>query len=379
MRQPAIAIATAVLALAACSKDEKVDPPAELVDFRQTLEVKRGWSETVGGGEETMRLGLGGIVVGDRFFAAGHGGSVVAIGLENGRVLWRTDTRAELSGGTGADAQLVVVGSNDGDVIALSAADGVERWRARVRGEVLSAPLVTSAGVYVRSVDGRLVALAPGDGKELWTIEQPSPRLTLRGTSPPAAGGDLVLAGFDNGKVVAAHAGDGAVAWESAVAPPRGRTELERLSDIDAGVQIAGTDVFAVGFQGRAAMLALETGQIWWSRDISSHRGLAIDADNVYVATSQGEVASFRRTTGAEVWRQTALLNRGLSAPAVVGSHIAVADFEGYVHFLDKATGDIAARVESGGARVSTPPIVADGLLIVVNDEGRISTFRPQG
>jgi len=31
---------------------------------------------------------------------------------------------------------------------------------------------------------------------------------------------------------------------------PRGRTELERLSDVDAAVQVSGDDVYAVGYQG---------------------------------------------------------------------------------------------------------------------------------
>jgi outer membrane protein assembly factor BamB len=230
----------------------------------------------------------------------------------------------------------------------------------------------------VRTVDGRLVALARDDGHELWSVEQQIPRLTLRGVAAPVLAGDVVLCGFDNGKVVGASLRDGSVLWETPVAPPRGRTELERLSDIDSRVEVSGDNVFAVGFQGRIAMLALDTGQIWWSRDLSSYRGLALEGDHLYIATSEGDVVAMDSRTGGETWRQKALAYRGLSVPAVIGNHVVVADFEGYVHFLDKSTGEIAARLKSGGTRVSNPPIVADGTVLVINDDGRVSAFRPK-
>ena len=84
--------------------------------------------------------------------------------------------------------------------------------------------------------------------------------------------------------------------WQTPVATPRGRSELDRLADVDAPVKVDGGDAFAVGYQGRVAMLALDTGQIWWSRELSSYRGLALDGAQLYVATSDGSVAALRRT-----------------------------------------------------------------------------------
>lgn len=367
-----------LLALAACSKEKEVNPPAELVDLKPTLRVDHVWDVTSGGAKAPLRFGLGVHAVGDRIYAGGHDGEVVAVDANNGRTLWRTKTKAPLAGGTGADESRVVVGSSKGDVIALDANDGRELWRVKVGGEVLSAPLVIPGAVIVRTVDGRLRSLSPEDGRTLWELEQQIPRLTLRGAAAPAAAGEFVVCGFDNGKVVGASLRDGAVVWETPVAPPRGRTELERLSDIDSAVRISGEDVFAVGFQGRAAMLALATGQVWWSRDVSSNRGLDIDDERVYVATSEGDVVALERRSGAEVWRQKGLAWRGLSAPVVAGQYIAVGDYEGYLHFLDKSNGEFVARVKTGGERISNPPIYAGGLVIVINDEGRVSAFRPQ-
>jgi outer membrane protein assembly factor BamB len=185
------------------------------------------------------------------------------------------------------------------------------------------------------------------------------------------------IAGFDNGRVVAVTAAAGEVLWESLVTPARGRTELERLVDIDAAVKVSGADVFVAGFQGRVAMLALDSGQTWWSRELSSHRGLDIDDERVFVATAGGEVVALRRRTGIELWRQDALKRRGLSGPAAIGAFVVVGDAEGYLHWMDAGTGAFVARGKAGG-RVTNAPRVADGILVVQDDDGRVSAFRPR-
>ena len=356
--------------------DKKIDPPAELVKFDETLRVNKLWQGGVGGDKPVLRMGLGVGIDGERAFVAGFGGDVVAYGLNNGREIWRTHTKAPIAGGTGAGNGLVAVGTNKGDVIALNQADGKQRWRVKVAGEVLSAPAIAAKAVVVRTVDGRLRGLALDDGHELWRVEQQTPRLTLRGTASPVLVGSVAICGFDNGKVLAVNIGDGTVVWEAAVAPPRGRTELERLVDIDSAVRVVGDDIYVVGFQGRVAMLALDSGQVWWSRELSSYRGLAVDADTLYVSTAEGEVVALARRTGAELWRNKSFHNRSLSAPAVVGASVAVADFDGYVHWLDKTTGGMVARSRVG-KRVSTAPLVTNNTLLVIDDDGRLSALQP--
>ncbi|HEV7715881.1 MAG TPA: outer membrane protein assembly factor BamB [Steroidobacteraceae bacterium] len=364
--------------LAACSKKDKdIDPPAELSDFPASLRVQQVWDAGLGGKKaDVLRLGLGVAVDEGHVYAAGHGGDVAGFDLESGKSLWRTHTKAPLAGGTGAGGGLVVVGSSEGSVIALNAADGVQRWRVKVNGEVLAAPAVASHAVIVRTVDGKLRGLALDTGKELWQYEQQVPRLSLRGTALPVVTGTSVICGFDNGKVVALNSADGALIWEATVAPSRGRTELERLVDIDSAVKVVEGNVYAVGFQGRVAMLALDTGQIWWAQDASSYRGLAVDVDNVYISTADGDVVALKRTSGAELWRQKALAHRGLSAPVITDNAIVVADFKGYVHWLNKDTGALAGRAQAGGDRVSNPPIASGDRVFVINDEGRVTAFK---
>ena len=180
----------------------------------------------------------------------------------------------------------------------------------------------------------------------------------------------MALSGFDNGRVLAVSLSDGETVWDAPVSPSHGRTELERLNDIDAAVKVMGEDVFVAGFQGRAAMLALDSGQIWWAREVSSYRGVDVDEEQMYVSTSKGELVAMRRRSGAEVWRNESLKFRSLSAPAVVGDLVAVADLDGYVHWFDRATGTIVGRGKTSGGRVTNAPLSVNGVLYVISDKG---------
>jgi outer membrane protein assembly factor BamB len=383
VKQPAIGrilsalLLSAGLAFAAgCSKDKNIDPPAELTKFESAARIRTVWSASAGGGEPKMRLGLGHALHDGAVFAADHKGNVSAFSVENGKRLWRTETKMPLTAGPGAGEGLVVAGASHGDMVALDAKTGEVRWKGRINSELLSAPAIAAKVVAFRAVDGRVVAFSPVDGKELWSAEQQVPRLSLRGTARPAAAEDMVISGFDNGRVLAMNITDGATLWESLVSPPTGRTELERLIDIDSAVRIVGDDVYAVTYQGRIARLARDSGQSWWSRDLSSYRGLTTDEDGVYVSTSEGSVIKIGRRTGVEMWSQDVLSRRRLSAPAVTGNFVLVGDYDGYVHVLDATTGDLVAREHVGGERFVADPVVQDGLVIFMDADGKLAALR---
>jgi len=378
MKIRSVMLIAALLALAACdSKEKKVEKPAELTKITNpTVRIQKVWGASVGGGGKKLRLGLGLAAMDSHLFAAGRDGDVVAFDLKTGKQIWRTKTELTLAGGTGVGGELVVVGSADGHVVALAASNGAQRWRADVKGEILSAPAVADKEVIVRTVDGKLRALAAADGREIWNAEQQIPRLTLRGAAAPVVARDIAISGFDNGRVLAVNISDGTTVWDSPVSPSHGRTELDRLNDIDAAVKVVGEEVFVAGYQGRAAMLALDSGQIWWTRDISSYRGVDVDEDQMYVSTSGGELAALKRRSGSPVWLNDLLKRRSLSAPAVIGDYVVVADLDGYVHWFDRATGTLAGREKAGGDRVTNAPLVVDGILYVISDNGDVVALR---
>jgi outer membrane protein assembly factor BamB len=365
--------------LAACqtaAQKKDSDPPAKLTKIQPTATVKKIWSASLGGGNPKLRLGLDVALDGNVVYSASHKGEIAAFDLNTGKRLWETKTKLPLTGGPGAGQGLVVAGASHGDVVALDAATGAVKWKLHVNSEILSAPAISSDFVLLRVVDGRLLAINSTDGKIVWIAEEAVPRLSLRGTGAPAIAKGLAISGFDNGRMLAINLSGGTTAWEAAVAPPSGRTELERLVDIDSTVKIVDDDVYAVSFQGRVARLAVDTGQVWWTRDISSYRGLATDEDGVYVSSAQGSVVKIGRRTGVELWKQEVLKNRKLSGPAVLGKWVVVGDYKGFVHFLDGGSGKLAARESSGGDRISAPPVASGNVVVVVNEKGKMTAFR---
>jgi len=371
-------VLSVVLGLSACGlfgdDDEELEP-AELIEFETKVPIKKLWSARLGDDAEFLRVALRPVGDGNRIYAASLDGNVIAFNPENGKQVWRNKLDITLSSGPGVGEDLVVVVAADGFVIALGSNDGSERWRTYIGGESLATPLVFGERVVVQTVDNQLRALSAFDGSEQWSIEQSTPTLTVRGTASPVQSGQTVITGFDNGRLVAVDLASGDVQWENMLSPPSGRSDLDRLADIDGDIAVVGQDVYASGYHGRVASLAAESGQVLWAREMSSFEGLTADWNNVYTTLENGEVVAMNRSSGTEIWRQGALLRREPTVPVSFRTTIVVGDLEGYLHFFSNVDGEPAARVRAGKhAIVSTPIVVADRLY-VQSDDGTISAW----
>lgn len=358
--------------------EDTVEAPAELLDFQERAELREVWSASIGGMDEHRRLGLTVATDGDQVYVADPDGEVIALDLRTGRRAWRRETDLVLSGGPAADHGLVVVGSEDGELVALEAADGSERWRSRIGGEQQSPVAIAPQHVAARTVDGRLVGLDAADGNQLWEIAREEPGVSLRGISTPVASGGVVYAGFDGGVLMAVRLADGEVIWEETIAAPAGSTSVERMVDIDAPVALVGEDLYVASYQGRTAMVATESGQLLWTRDMSSYAGIAGDWSQVYVTDDDSVVHALDRLTGVPQWSTGELRARFLTAPIPFGRGVAVGDFEGYLHLLSKEDGSVIARERFGKGQV-TRPVVAGELLLVYSRDGSVSAYRLGG
>jgi len=257
----------------------------------------------------------------------------------------------------------------------LDAGTGVEQWRSFVGGEILAQPLIKDDVVVVQTIDNRLIALARIDGRQRWEIEQTMPALTMRGASSPMLIGSLVIAGFDNGRLVAVDISNGDIEWDSVLALPTGRSDLDRLADIDGAIAVVGQDIYAAGYHGRIASIAAESGQVLWSREISSHAGMAADWNSVYTTRDDGEVIALTRINGAESWRNDDLLRRDPTLPIPFHTTVVVGDFEGYLHFFSSIDGAPVARLRQGKKAISSDPLVVANRLYVQSDNGSVAAY----
>ncbi|MFQ5609051.1 MAG: outer membrane protein assembly factor BamB [Woeseiaceae bacterium] len=373
-----ITVLLGAFALASCGLfggDEEELKPAELIDFTATVKVKRVWKADLGSDAEFLRVALQPASDGNRIFAASHDGNVSAYDPVTGKLEWRTKLDLELSAGPGVGEGLVVVTAKDGMIIALDANSGDIRWQVDVDGESLARPLVADDHVIVQTVDNRLRALQSFDGEEAWAILQAVPALTMRGTAPPVRVGSAVVAGFDNGRLVSVNIETGSTNWEALLAPPTGRSDLERLADIDGAMAVISQDIYAAGYQGRLASVAAESGQIIWASDISTYEGVSADWRSLYTVEDQGVIIALTRRNGTESWRQEALLRREPTLPVPYRSTVAVGDLEGYLHFFSNLSGEPVARVRVDNKAISNDPVVFADRLYVQSDAGTITAY----
>ena len=160
------------------------------------------------------------------------------------------------------------------------------------------------------------------------------------------------------------------------MAHPRGRSEIERLIDVDAPPLVAGNTLFAASFQGRMVAINIENGRVRWSRELSTYSGMVADDRNVYVTNTAGDVLALDQGSGAALWKQDKLRARVLNGPALTARYVVVGDVEGYVHWLSKEDGQFAARRRLGGGAIRGKMIAMDDTLFVQNQRGVVAALR---
>ncbi|MEO5629852.1 MAG: outer membrane protein assembly factor BamB [Thermomonas sp.] len=357
-------------------KDHSTDP-AKLVAITQSANVSQLWSASIGKGEEKLGIGQRPVIASGRVYAAAAEGGVSAFDLRSGQSLWRYPSELVLSGGPGAGDGLVVVGGLEGDVIALDAGTGAERWQAKVSNEVLVAPAIGGGMVFVHSNDGRVTALDAGTGERRWFYSPDVPSLTVRGSGAMTIGPGMLFVGNDNGTLVALSMSDGNVVWTTPVAEPDGRSELERMADVDGPAILDNTTLYATSYKNHTVAIDGPSGQLMWDRDNGGPRGLGVSSSAVVVTDPSGNVWGLDRNTGGSLWQQNGLAYRKVTAPAVQGDYAVVGDFEGALHWLRLNDGAFAARMKLGGA-ISGQPAVEDGVLVVQTTEGQLAAFALQ-
>ncbi|MGI9327255.1 MAG: outer membrane protein assembly factor BamB [Pseudomonadales bacterium] len=373
-------------------KNKENTKPAALVKFDAEVKVDRLWRSSVGQGMGRKYLRIPPAVIADQIVAADGYGLVEAFDRFSGKRQWRArigeleggffklgwfDRKdpSFVSGGVGSGDGKVFLGMTDGVVVALSAADGSEVWRGDVGSEVLSAPAYGAGQVYTQTIDGRLLALDAESGEVIWSFDNQVPVLTLRGTSTPVFDQGVVYTGFASGKVSAVRADNGEPVWESRIMLPEGRSELERMVDVDARPLVRGGLLLAVSYQGRIKALRRTDGQAIWEREMSSFLNLAEGYGQVYVASAEDAVIALDIEAAEEAWRQDALARRRLTSPVAYSNYTLVGDGEGYLHVLAQSDGRFLARrkVDSDGLR--SAPVIVDSVIYVLGNSGSLTAF----
>ena len=379
----AVLVFIMVASLGACSTvkgwfsddDDDATAPAELIKFEQTVKIKKLWSTGVGDGQGKGLYKLQPVMTANAIYAASAEGEVKALDRSRGKKLWSTDLEIGLSGGVGYHDGSLLLGSSDGSVIRLDANSGAVMWSTKLTGEVLAPPQGDGRVVVAQSYDGKLQGLDFDTGEKLWTYDSNVPVLTIRGTGTPILRNNVIYAGFANGRVLAFNARNGTTLWEARVAISQGRSEIERIVDIDGTMALEGNELYAASYQGRVVAIDATNGRKMWQRNVSSFSGVSQGFGNVYVTDEDGTITAYLRNGQGLRWQQDALAFRELSRPTPVSSYVAVADLEGYIHLMSQVDGEFAGRVKADGKGARADMLADGNVLYVFGDSGKLIAY----
>ena len=349
--------------------EEEEEGPAELFAFNKSVEILTDWAESFGNDNNFGRL-IPSVYEGKIYFISSEG-YLASLNQESGIVEWSKSTNDIVSGGIDVNFKTITYGTLDGDLVALDYRDGKELWRSRTSSEILTPPTTDGNMLIAQTGDGRIAGYDFKTGELQWFHQTTLPRLTLRGTSRPYIDQGFIFTGFANGKIAMIYPDSGAVRFEIPVTINEGKSELERIIDVDGKSLVANDLVIAASYQGNIIAINLREGRPTWQEDVSTIKDLTSNGNRVMVVNEKDTVKAFGMATGAILWEQNDLKLRKLTSPVSINNYVAVGDFEGYVHLLDTKNGDFLGR-----KKISRKPILEltseRNFLLAVDESGKL-------
>ncbi len=365
------------LLLLACSSEDNSEPPAPLTEIEQAIKLRIKWSTDTDAAASGASFDMRPLIIGDQVLSIDIEGVVKSINPESGRQNWRFESRIAAITGLAGGQDVVVATSKDGDLAAFKLVDkGLEKiWEIQVQGEIRAMPTVHQDLLFVRTVAGKLSAVTLTDGSIKWTVSRRIPALSLTGNSSPLIFKNTVIVGFDDGKIAAFDHENGQTIWETVVSHSVGRTEIERLVDIDGQFILKDGIIYVSTYQGKLAAIQALNGNVLWSRKFSSYQAIVADADALYISGDLSHLWSIDRRSGSAFWKQDVLHARKTTAPQIIDEQIVVADFEGYVHWFDKSDGSLVGRIKPSSSGHISQPLQWRDSVLVFDSEGQLSSL----
>ncbi|WP_297475774.1 outer membrane protein assembly factor BamB [Ferrovum sp.] len=344
-------------------------PIAPMPLLKPTVAVEVDWKLSLGETEEGFLVPL---LHDHLLYVAGEKGELRAVDPETGKAKWDLNTGEFFAAGIGVGEHEILLGNKKGEVLAWLPT-GQFLWRTSISSELLAAPQGADGIVVVRTAEGKVMGLSEAEGKVLWTQARPMPALVLRGVGGMTLGHGVALVSMPGGKLMSLNLSDGTIQWESLVSSPHGATELERMNDVLGDPLVGDGMVCTASYQGRAACLDSEHGQMVWSRDVDAVGPLVEAGSQLVLTTAKSDVMALDRSSGGVMWKMSDLEGRYLSPPTVTASYVVLGDAEGVVHFINRENGVEVGRIATDKTPIVQAPVyLGNERVLVVNRTGQM-------
>ena len=351
------------------------EPPAELVEFSESATLTHLKEiETVKGSALYTRISP--LNLDKHIVFSDTKGIVTVFDKAAFEVTWQKKTDVAYPTAIGGDSSIYLFGTRGGEVIALDSVKGDQIWRVRVSSEVLARPAVSGNTVVVKTIDGQLTALDAKTGNQKWIFKKDVPALSVRGNSAPLIVDDKIITGLDSGKLVIVDLNSGKLFWEKTISIPRGRSEIDRLVDLDADIILNNSIAYVGGFQGRIVAIDLKTGDTLWVKKMSIINNMTFENNKLYITDVRSHVWAIDATTGATIWKLGIFTSRKLTSPVIMNDYLLLGDYQGYLHVISKSDGHQISRLQIDDSGVNVNPIVINDSIYLQSRNSKIHAVK---
>jgi outer membrane protein assembly factor BamB len=353
--------------------------------------LSRIWTAKVTGANPRARLAASPVMSDGRIYVVDTTARVTAFDANTGAQIWSNALEIEkdgkpsrFGGGVSATGTNVFATNGVGDVASLAADTGALVWKKRPAGPLRGAPTLSNGNVYVMTQDNQIYALRQSDGEAQWNEAGPVSASGIFGVGAPAAAQGTIIAGYSSGELAAYRYENGRSLWSDTLSRTAMSTSVSTLTDIDADPVIDRGRVFALGKGGRMASYELVSGQRIWEINIAGISTPVTSGEWVFVMTDEARLLCVARSTGKIRWisklqryKNEKKKKKPISwyGPVLAGGRLVITNSHGAVWSVAPDEGT-ATEILDVGNDVSLAPIVANNILYVLDDSGRISAFR---
>ena len=353
--------------------------------------LSRIWTAKVTGANPRARLAASPVMSDGRIYVVDTTARVTAFDANTGAQIWSNALEIEkdgkpsrFGGGVSATGTNVFATNGVGDVASLAADTGALVWKKRPAGPLRGAPTLSNGNVYVMTQDNQIYALRQSDGEAQWNEAGPVSASGIFGVGAPAAAQGTIIAGYSSGELAAYRYENGRSLWSDTLSRTAMSRSVSTLTDIDADPVIDRGRVFALGKGGRMASYELVSGQRIWEINIAGISTPVTSGEWVFVMTDEARLLCVARSTGKIRWisklqryKNEKKKKKPISwyGPVLAGGRLVITNSHGAVWSVAPDEGT-ATEILDVGNDVSLAPIVANNILYILDESGRISAFR---
>lgn len=360
------------------------------------------WRENIGAGSgRDHRINARPVIADGNVFAIDGAGRVSARDAATGALVWESRLSAggsrsripffggdrnnmSFGGGIAFDNNRIYAHSGLNFMVALDAGSGSEIWRTETLVPFHGAPTVADGRIFVTSDDNELLAIEADSGMVMWTYQGIVENARLLTAPSPAVLGDVVVAPFASGELIALRVQNGNPIWSDSLTRSGGLTALSEINDVAGSPVIVDDTVYAMSHSGLLVAISLRTGERQWSQPAGGSAAPVVAGNFMYVTTSEGEIVCLDRRSGDVQWITQLDLFENMrkrenriawTGPLLAGGRIFVASSHGEAALLNAYDGTLMRQWDIRGD-VFIGPVIANETIYVLTDKARLIALR---